>query len=89
MTLASYRPRGAGRRDEATTASATRITALCVTAWLTASGAASLGLAAGAKRVVSLSPVGTELVLALGHGERLVAVDAASAALPGMRAAFR
>jgi ABC-type Fe3+-hydroxamate transport system substrate-binding protein len=29
--------------------------------------------------------MGTELVLALGHGERLVAVDAASEALPGAR----
>jgi ABC-type hemin transport system substrate-binding protein len=62
------------------------MTALCVAAWLTASGAASQELAAGARRVVSLSPMGTELVLALGHGERLVAVDAASEALPGARA---
>ena len=29
--------------------------------------------------------MGTEVVLALGHGERLVAVDAASATLPGAR----
>jgi iron complex transport system substrate-binding protein len=44
-----------------------------------------LAATAGATRVVSLTPVGTEIVLALGRGEGLVAVDPASAALPGIR----
>jgi iron complex transport system substrate-binding protein len=62
------------------------MTALCVAAWITASSAASQELATtGARRVVSLSPMGTELVLALGYGERLVAVDPVSEALPGAR----
>ena len=57
------------------------LVAACVAAW----GAPPSAAALGAARVVSLSPVGTEIVLALGQGERLVAVDAASATLPGVR----
>jgi iron complex transport system substrate-binding protein len=53
--------------------------------WLAATGAPAGDATAEALRVVSLSPVGTEIVLALGLADRLVAVDAASAALPGLR----
>ena len=42
--------------------------------------------AADGVRVVSLTPVGTSILLALGERDRLVAVDAASARLPGLAA---
>lgn len=46
--------------------------------------AAGAGAAGGkAVRVVSLAPAATEIVIALGLGDRLVAVDAASAPVPG------
>jgi ABC-type Fe3+-hydroxamate transport system substrate-binding protein len=61
-------------------AAAPALSAICVTAWLVGPGAAE-----GARRVVSLSPVATHILLGLDHGESLVAVDAASAALPGAR----
>jgi ABC-type hemin transport system substrate-binding protein len=61
------------------------VTGFCVAAGVAAFGAVPSAAAEFAERVVSLSPMGTEIVLALGMGERLVAVDSASALLPGAR----
>ena len=58
-----------------------RVTVFCVAAALLAGAAA--GGQPGELRVVSLTPVGTRILLALGERDRLVAVDAASARLPG------
>jgi ABC-type Fe3+-hydroxamate transport system substrate-binding protein len=56
------------------------IAAICVTMC-----GAGPGGAEGARRVVSLSPVATQILLGIDHGERLVAVDAVSARLAGVR----
>jgi ABC-type hemin transport system substrate-binding protein len=83
MTPASD-PAKAGRpANRAYHAFAAGLTGFCVAASLSACDAAPRATATEARRVVSLSPVGTEIVLALGRGERLVAVDAASTELPG------
>jgi ABC-type Fe3+-hydroxamate transport system substrate-binding protein len=50
-----------------------------------AASVAEPGAAEGARRVVSLSAVATQILLGIDHGESLVAVDAASAALPAAR----
>jgi ABC-type hemin transport system substrate-binding protein len=66
-------------------AAGARVTVFCVAAAL-AAGAAGGPASAEALRIVSLTPVGTSILLALGERDRLVAVDAASASLPGLAA---